>query len=401
MTFRDGSSAAIRGTPGTLRRIMARLGNRLLPPGLRRNDKPLLPAKKLNLAVRNCRKALAEQGETQADWKTVRAVARRNAPAVVADRLEAFHGERPAGLHDLRLVSAFIGLQGCNEQAQRAYERLLVRYDPWLRLPEGLQVQGFCGAGVGHGSLNAYRRVTLNGQCLFEKIYLCENRAPIKQMLFAQRHLLPRLEGIRSPRLVHVAQGRCLAAAYFEWADLSVSQGKPLALAASLVRQLQRFDETTLPPEAALWVYQPNFLGSCRGQLLKLLGSEMPARAAAMPALLAQWQAKLDAGPRSYCHGDPSLGNLMADGWVVDWDGCGFLPRGFDAGNYLGRRHADLPWPEIVALYRQHFADPADPEADWRGFVFFFLHFMRAPASTQAPLLRDAFAALEEAMTGS
>ncbi len=380
-------------------RLVRSLGRKVapsLPEGLRwRLGLPIQMTFEIKPLLKLCRAEVSDQAH---DWDWVLAVARRHGGDDLADILQGISGKSALRINELKLLTSFMALQGTDPQAQRRYEALLNGHDPDLRLPEGVRGEGFTGRGVGTGSLNAYRQVRLNGTMLFEKVYI-NSHWEVAHMRYAQAHILPRLKTPRSPALVHLVQGSRLTVAYFEWADIPERQQRTLGSAVTLVRQLQTLDPAEMPPPP------PTMTDFAVGQMERLLES-VPRDLAAMfpdhsPPLelaLPRWRERVAGLPKGFCHGDPSIGNVLPNGWVLDWDNCGLFPLGHDAAHYLALRHRRVGWDRIRELFEARFLDPRAPEASWQSFLFFYIHFLMKVERRNESLLPSALAELTRVM---
>ncbi|MDT9252459.1 phosphotransferase, partial [Limnospira sp. PMC 1280.21] len=262
----------------------------------------------------------------------------------------------------------------------------------------GLHGMGFTGRGVGTGSLNAYRQVQLDGAQLFEKVYL-NSHWELAHMQYAQSHLLPRLGSLRSPTLVHLVPGQRLSVAYFEWADIPARQQRTLRSAANLVQQLQTIDPATLPrPPSTMTDFGVGQLDALMETTPSLLAAMFPGHNPPLDQALPLWRERIAALPRGFSHGDPSIGNVLPNGWVLDWDNCGLFPLGHDAAHYLALRHRQASWDRICQLFNAHFKDPRAPEASWHGFLFFYIPFLNKMPRRHESLFPAAVAALTKAM---
>ncbi len=378
------------GSPGD--RALRRWGRVIVPklsPDMRRRLRlPLMRSGEVYRIVKACRHALQETGLDDPDWNTVLALADTHAPPFLARQLRDIAFDAPPHRHELKLVTAFMALQGHNATAQTRYHALLQAHDPVLRLPDGLTEGAFMGRGVGAGSLNSYRRVRIDGAWLFEKIYFT-GHWELERMRYAQAHLIPRLRAIHSPRLLHLVQGDTLAAAYFEWADLPDRRKRTAGSATALFNSLAAIDPGGLPaPPADMLDFSVGILDWMLEAAPTELAARFPDHDLDLAAALPRWGVQIAAGPRGFAHGDPSSGNVLPDRWVLDWDNCGLFPLGHDAAHYLALRHRGMPWNRLRDFFEEKFLDPRDPEASWRGFLYFFLHFqMKLPRrhDTQVP----------------
>ena len=377
--------------PGSAARARAgRLLDRL-PDDIRaRLRLPLLRNSEVVPLISACRAALDAAGDSAPDWPAVLAAASTVAPPPLVRQLRRLQRSGAKRSFELKLVTAFMALQGRNAAAQARYRDLLQDYDPSLPLPlpDDLTEAEFSGKGVGAGSLNSYRRVCRDGEWLFEKVYFTRHHE-LSSMLYAQEHLLPRLPRLRSPRLLHLAEGERLTAAYFVWEDLPERTARSVGSTVALLRGLREIDP------AALQQTPDTMRDLSLGILAPLMPQAPAAIALAAPdvrldlhRLWPEWGARIAAGPLGFAHGDPSFGNVLPERWVLDWDNCGLYPLGHDAAHYLALRHRRSSWKRIVALFEKRFLDPRAPEACWRGFLYFFLLFqMKLPRrhETQVP----------------
>lgn len=395
----DGFFKRVLRPDSTASRLARRLGRKVapaLPEGLRwRLGLPIQMTNEIAELLSRCEN---EIGAETADWHEVLAVAERHSSDRLADILRSLGDRDVTRMNELKLLTSFMTLQGTNMAAQDRYRALLQRFDPALTLPDGLQGEGFSGRGVGSGSLNAYRRVRLDDTVLFEKIYLSEHWE-IEHMLYAQSHILPRLGELRSPKLEHLVQGRRLSAAYFRWADIPLRQPRTLRTAITLVQQLQRIDAAELPPPpSSMTDFSVGQLDALLRSVPESLAQMFPQHSPPLAEALPRWRQRIEELPKGFSHGDPSIGNVLPGGWVLDWDNCGLFPLGHDAAHYLALRHEQASWDRIRYLFDTHFTDPRAPEASWEGFLYFFVHFLTKMPRRHDSLFPSAVAELTRVM---
>lgn len=228
------------------------------------------------------------------------------------------------------------GFQGLKREAEiyaahddhYAYEKALLNYDTDIRFDFSRGRCEFLGAGKGRYTLNSYRKLYMNGDLLFEKIYLLRSMDWRKCEYFYAR-ILPRMESanIRVPTLVASSIGRRLAVVRFEYVDFKpVDIELYLDQVLSITRELASLGSEfiDLPSDFRDLTLHFGF-ERCFQKSLSVFG-----RDDAKVALLRSMRKHCEALPRFIGHGDLSRPNMGGEGLVLDWDNFGLYPPGFD-----------------------------------------------------------------------
>ncbi|TFH88160.1 hypothetical protein EQG41_04450 [Billgrantia azerbaijanica] len=237
-----------------------------------------------------------------------------------------------AGRRDLwRLARLY-----CHLEDHGRFEQACQTYDTVLCLKPSIK-RRFLGKGWGENSLNVYRQLwDTEGQCLFEKV-LFKPSDDYSRLSFFMTFLMPKLNGefIKTPVIRDMHEGKHLAAVYYEHLDvaeagcLHFSQEDRLATIVTILRELGNLecaDVRIRYPEvldyASVQAYRE---GQCYLHRLVRRSSSQTH-----PELHALVGKKLVDDRRVISHGDLVAENFSRDGWVWDWDRCGYYPVGFD-----------------------------------------------------------------------
>lgn len=206
------------------------------------------------------------------------------------------------------------------------YDRLLAARDPDLDLPRFERAEFLSVKGIGHGSLNVYRKVLLPGKgTAFEKIY-ASGKNELASCMFFYRNVMPQLDRQVSPHLLDVREGSKLTAMYFGFVEGGPLRERERVLArlveASVALSKLSIPEDTAPPSARDFRKDPHHRRG-RSHAISLLGQDHD-----------DWFSEIEGSfrklRRSPAHGDMHSGNMAASGEVFDWDRCGLYPVGFD-----------------------------------------------------------------------
>lgn len=221
-----------------------------------------------------------------------------------------------------------LGASFAARQSSDNYLRLLDFYDGSLKLPDAYAFDRFVGFnGVGEGTLNSFRVLRAPCGLVFEKIYLTSSQDFIKLAHFLDHHQCAFGEAAVSVPLVMArAEGEKLAAVYFQYVDVQkVELDQYLRMARACIGVLCQ-----CPVEAGLDdllcdISAHAGFSRCyrktKGFLFALNGDD---------AWLDKALLRVSAMPRFYAHGDLSMKNMSATGYIFDWDNSGYFPPGFD-----------------------------------------------------------------------
>lgn len=305
-------------------------------------------------------------------WAKARANARVFAHHRPATAIDAYERGKIANYSDLKIITATIAITGDH----RRFENSIRMFDPAITYPPGDRRKRFAGAGVGAGSLNVFRTLTRDGEGLFEKTYKRDSSC-FQHMSFVHKNVLPWLEGVKFPALREIMPGNRLVVAYFEQVPYKRSAQYDIEAAARLVHTLAAHDFAALAVPDFARDFHRRGVNHGRRLISRKLNLNDPARAVRILADLEHWDTIIAEYPRVLTHADLNHSNISADGHVIDWDGAGFFPYGYDAS--YAAHFSRTPLDDLDALnafYRQYFERPDSPREDWLAFLFFFVHFM-------------------------
>lgn len=284
-----------------------------------------------------------------------------------------FGSQAAASFADLKvLAEKYVG-----RTDHAAYEKALRAFDEQVDFLVDSARCKFVGSGKGRFTLNAYRKLGLEGESLFEKVYAADS-LDWKKCSFFYQHLAPELKAsqIRVPALREASCGKRLAIARFEFLQHApLLREHYLARAMSIVQAL-----STL--EVVGTIDQPDFVNldlhfgfeRCYRKTDEFL------RKADEPAeLLRRMRMRCEAMPRFVGHGDLSLPNLGQAGLVLDWDNFGFYPPGFDLALVLVLEGREWPQDALEDLIEEAYtpvADRCDRAAFGCSILYFYCVFL-------------------------
>ncbi len=221
-------------------------------------------------------------------------------------------------------------LARCLEDHVQFEEACLV-YDADICLKGGEKCQ-FIGRGRGENSLNVYRKIwDAQGSCLFEKV-LFKPSNDYQRIIFFQKAIMPLLgnDFIKVPRVREIREGNRLAAVYWdhvEFAEKGCIKKKRMEAIENILRDLSRLN---LENESNLGcdVFDYSSVQAYRegvDYLSRIINSKKMG--VGIDDLL---HVGLVDERRVISHGDLYEENYNHQGWVWDWDRCGYYPIGFD-----------------------------------------------------------------------
>ena len=240
--------------------------------------------------------------------------------------------EDPASLWWPSLCQAAALVRNTGDHA--LYTRLLAAYDPTLPLQPVSGIE-FVGSGGGNGTLSAYRRVSINGQIFFEKVYQTGSQAH-RRCLWFYEDVAPRLEGkLRFPRLVNVHTGCRISVLNFEYCPgaqiqhenfFTVSMAALRVLLALDIHKDERLMRKSFAADPRLTDFRSelNYTNEREAALCAAQTSTIAGK------ILDLERLATDSG-QVFGHGDLAPNNIFPSGEVADWDTAGFFPIGYDA----------------------------------------------------------------------
>jgi hypothetical protein len=265
------------------------------------------------------------------------------------------------------------------------YGKLLQRVDPGLSLPH-LADARFVGSGLGVWNLTNFRTGVVDGEWVFEKIYLL-NSLSWRKLLWAHRDVLPNL-GTKpeTPPLLWQIHGNWLAAAYFPFLPDTrpLPTSRTLSAALSFQEAVAEFRWTGTDPDICDFRRDPIYQAH-RKRLCGVL-----ARAGEDPKhleLAERYFLQPDM-PRRFTHGDLTPGNVLFDGTILDLDLCGYYPVGYEYGKALADG-SGFASPEEVQTFLERKLDL--PTRKEQAAVYYFAATFYCAARGASRAVSDGF----------
>ena len=311
-------------------------------------------------------------GGGRPSWTLIRWRALCSGNPRIARALWADSRGRIDDFHDLKIVTSLMSLTGDHAR----HEACLQRHDPGIRFADPSRQRRFHGMGVGGDSLNIYRLLEGPDGTSFEKTYRSDSPS-LDALPFMHETVLPRIDGVRAPRLEHIERSDRLTVLRFQAVRMPAAPKLELERVAHTIARLARADLSGLEIPPALRDFERGHIGKFGKRLRDQIRHAYPDRSGEILAALKRRRREIRSLPVVPCHGDLNRHNFSADGHVIDWDLAGFYPHGYDAA-YVAAK----PWPyrdlaELRSLYATHFARAHGDPGDETAFLFFFLHFMQ------------------------
>lgn len=239
-----------------------------------------------------------------------------------------------ASVADMKLLAKFAELT----DSHQVFEDICRKYDSRIEFRDYSHAR-FHGSGWGEGCLNVYREVVDQKGMLFEKVFFKASEDFLKLQQF-YGEFESQLEGgcIKAPRIIEEKSGKYLSVVYFEFIDIDgsadddMSEHENIVLIGKILRALSEVDvggnleckeKTRISDYLNVQHYREGvrFIDRMADEAS---GSEL--------ADIKDIRKKLDNIYEKlvFSHGDLVAANYSIDGWLWDWDRCGFYPVCFD-----------------------------------------------------------------------
>ena len=311
-------------------------------------------------------------GRNRLSWSLIRWRALRTGNWRIARALWVDSRGRIGNFHDLKIVTSLLSLT----EDHALYEACLRRYDAGIVLPDASWRRRFHGEGVGSDSLNVYRILEGPDGTSFEKTYRSDSSS-ITLLPFIHDTVLPRIDGVRAPRIEAVDRSDRLTIMCFDAVPMADRSKVSLAYIAHTIRMLAQGDLTGLEIPPPMRDFGRFHFRKFAGRLRDRIRRDYPEQSEEILDALKRCEQEIRSLPVVLCHGDLNKQNFSADGHVIDWDLAGFFPYGYDAAYVAGMMQSYRGLPALRAFYAAHFARAQGDPGDETAFLFFFLHFMQ------------------------
>lgn len=250
------------------------------------------------------------------------------------------------------------------------YNQLLKEFIPEWDLK--IDHPKFLGTGQWSG-FNSFRKVEIDGQKEFEKLFDSESRVPEK-LIWLEEKVFPLLN-IQTPKITRHYQGEVLSLIYFEFlsaAPLQEKQGEKPAIEIS--KQLYEF---SLNREFLNLNIPKNFSDFHHYNRYKMWVSKAHKELGEEGIPVQHLEKALRSGRQVLTHGDLKDLNLFKDGSLIDWDEAGVFPAGLEQAFIYSRNilHYDLIEKSPLDWLNQHYKSLV-PQEEWKLFELSFVYFL-------------------------
>lgn len=238
----------------------------------------------------------------------------------------------------------------------KVYNELLKLYVPKFN-NLFFESQKFIGVGAGKSSLNAYRKVKVNGEYYFEKVFFSSSQA-LKKILWFQEHaykIVNKAE-IKTDEIIKILKGGALTVVYTKFLNLKAIKEKKLeAELIELSKKLYRINWENIEIERDKL---PNYITDYQDfYLYKRNIKGVRAKLEEINIDVNTFVKRLDKSKRVLTHGDIKKENVFRKSTVIDWDNFGFFPVGFDVAVLANKLiiNKQLQMEEVSLWYEKNF----------------------------------------------
>ena len=254
----------------------------------------------------------------------------------------------------------------------RAYENLLTKYDSKLNFDFLKRNCVFLEVLPGKNqTLNSYRKVKIKGAhgCFFEKVYLIDSLDFVKVKFFYQKiySLLSNTTYIPSVRFVY---GNKVVIAYYDWIDgYEPSSDKQLLSFYSCFQQNLNgvyLEKELIDSVLYDFTLEPMYLDGVKKTLLNLKDSSSLLRCIEKELL----SYKLVES--QFAHGDFISRNISSNLDLIDFDKCGFYPKGYDLAYFMSKSFCFDSVEQLIDFASQYESLEGKKIV---AFLFFYLIF--------------------------
>ncbi len=211
------------------------------------------------------------------------------------------------------------------------YNSLLQKFVPSWKL-DILEAVFIPESGGGESSLNSFRKVKIDGNWYFEKVYFnsCDD---VKKVIWFNHNLRDRLMefGINTPKLYSNFAGESFTIVYFDFLDLIRIQNA-IELENSLIEIVKKLYQIS----AGKSFIQTKNLGiekfkNFRDHLEYKKNIDGASKRILKDDILTEdFETKAGESKLIISHGDLHEKNIYKDFVLIDWDNFGYYPIGFD-----------------------------------------------------------------------
>ena len=296
-----------------------------------------------------------------------------------SDRAIHYHlKSKPIVIQNYELNKVSKSIQVANNHS--FYQSLLRKFVPdWDIKIEAAQF--IFGAGMGASSLDCYRRVNINGNSYFEKVYFSEHDdlKRIKWFHLNAYNSISRF-GITAPALHNLFEGKAFVITYFQFLDLLplvhseveenfISISKKLYLASLEEHSIK--DGNDIPEYVKSFQSHFEYKNKLAEAKHKLTGHGVDFQ---------EFEKAVKASKLIFTHGDIQEKNAFKNSMIIDFDTFGIYPIGFDVAFCCFRLLITDKIQNLVPEWLENNFKKDIKVDDWeqfdRNFTFFLFVFL-------------------------
>jgi len=252
----------------------------------------------------------------------------------------------------------------------------------------------FHGNGRGHGSLNAYRKISSSRfGIVFEKVYL-KSSGDYQRVIESERFISENIGSnyCRTPEIVHVIEGDVVVVVWFRFArlvkePLDKFHSRTLFLLSEFYR-LSNLAQAVFQKQNLVFLSTKSYISSKKA----LLG-----RFGRFDDFVLSCENKICSLPMVLGHGDLHQRNYCSC-VLIDLDRFGFYPPGFDLARMIYHTMPRYDHDEFERLSQEIAFLYSDHDRD--GFCFSFWFFVMVFYSNRASFKSNDFELISKKLEG-
>lgn len=261
----------------------------------------------------------------------------------------------------------------------------------------------FIGDGSGEYNLGVYRKVRIQNNYYFEKVYFNDSPDLLKVEWFYE-HIYPISKDLlKTVKLYKIIKGDLISLVYFEYIELApLSEGAfhPdfLDISKNMIKISTRNVEliNNAPDffkQYRLFYHYVNKSIIAEEAIKKLSNNRLTMK---------KIEQFIDLQPLVITHGDIYYTNVLVDNYIIDWDSFGLFPHGLEVAFIFATNIEHLTFKKLQTLLNEKYKDIIS-EDQWDGFElscwYFYLIFTARQATRTASYMtwqKDAYHIIEK-----
>lgn len=252
------------------------------------------------------------------------------------------------------------------------YERLLNQFllDVKINQPQA----EFIGEGHGPNNLNTYRKVKVDGNYLFEKVYFTDS-PDFRTIQWVNNAIYPCLSNnIHLPKIQHIIIGKELSIVYSDFLSLKTRRASKIEQESVLLSKklVESSILNTTKNIQPLQVFTEHFI-------YRLYVDEARKRLKTQAISTEKIEQKITSSPTVFTHMDIHPKNVFKNNTLIDWDYFDLLPVGMEQARLyfllLVHEHKILNWKAWFQFHYNGFFDETINAHAFFNFTYFLYVF--------------------------